>query len=102
MKDRDRDSQAPKVPPVPGPAQPETPNKRPSFPWKVAGGGAVALLLVWFVIQNSHGVEIRLLWWRGTFPLVLVMATVAVAGIVAWETLRLVRRRRVKKERAEG
>ena len=101
MKGRDRDSQQPDVPPDPGPAQPETPRKRPAFPWRVAGGGVVALVLIWFVIQNSHGVQIRLFWWRGTFPLILVMATVAVAGIVAWETLRLIRRRRLTKERDE-
>lgn len=101
MKGRDRESRQPQVPPDPGTAQPETPRRRPTFPWKVAAGGTIALLLTWFVIQNSHAVEVRLFWWRGNFPLVLVMATVTVAGIVAWETLRIVRRRRRRKEKTE-
>lgn len=99
MRGRDRDSNQPQVPPAPVPAEPGTSKKRIAFPWKVAGGGVVALALVWFVIQNSHAVEVHLFWWRGAFPLVLIMATVTVAGILAWETLRLVRRRRVKKGR---
>ena len=102
MKGRDRDHKQAETPPDPLPTVSGTSRKRPAFPWKLAGGGIIALLLVWFIVQNSHATEVRLFWWRGTFPLVLVMATVAVATILAWETFRLIRRRRHhKKERAE-
>ena len=94
MKDRDRkttEGQSPApIPPV------ESHKEKPSFPWKVAGGGALALLLIWFVIQNSHSVQVNLFWWSGEYPMVLLMAAVAVSAILVWETLSLWRRRRKK------
>ena len=97
MKDTD---QAPKAG---GASQPsgETTADRTGFPWKVAGGGALALLLIWFVVQNSHSVQVNLFWWSGTFPMILLIAAVAVAAIVVWETLALLRRRRRKRTAAE-
>ncbi|MDE0120674.1 MAG: LapA family protein [bacterium] len=82
-----------------GPSTPDTPPSGPgaektSFPWKVAGGGALALLLVWFVLQNSHSVRVNFLWWSGSYPMILLMAAVAVAAILVWEALALLRRRR--------
>lgn len=81
------------------PSEPETPQSQPSpkkstFPWKVAGGGALALLLIWFVLQNSHSVKVNFLWWSGAYPMILLIAAVAVAAILVWETLALLRRRR--------
>ncbi len=85
-----------------GKSAPSTPDKPPSvpgaekssFPWKVAGGGALALLLIWFVLQNSHSVRVNFLWWSGSYPMILLMAAVAVAAILVWEALALLRRRR--------
>ncbi len=82
-----------------GSPKPETPQSQPSpekssFPWKVAGGGALALLLTWFVLQNSHSVKVNFLWWSGAYPMILLIAAVAVAAILVWETLTLLRRRR--------
>ncbi len=92
MKDRDRkttEGQSPApVPPV------ENHKEKTSFPWKVAGGGALALLLIWFVIQNSHSVQVNLFWWSGEYPMILLMAAVAVTAILVWETLSLWRRRK--------
>ena len=93
MKNRDSDQG------MGGPSQPKTPPSGPgpeksSFPWKVAGGGALALLLVWFVLQNSHSVDVNILWWSGAYPMILLMAAVAVAAILVWEALALHRRRR--------
>ena len=86
--------------PAPVPPTVESHKEKFSFPWKVAGGGALALLLIWFVIQNSHSVQVNLFWWSGEYPMILLMAAVAVAAIVVWETLVLWRRRR--KKRAGG
>ena len=93
MKDRDRkttegQSHAPVPPTV------ESHKEKSSFPWKVAGGGALALLLIWFVIQNSHSVQVNLFWWSGEYPMILLMAAVAVSAILVWETLSLWRRRK--------
>lgn len=92
MKNSDRDQGMGRL------SKPETPPSGPgreksSFPWKVAGGGALALLLIWFVIQNSHSVNVNFLWWSGAYPMILLMAAVAVATILVWETLALLRRR---------
>ena len=70
--------------------------RNPPFLGKVAGGGALALLLILFVIQNSHSVQVNLFWWSGEYPMVLLMAAVAVSAILVWETLSLWRRRRKK------
>lgn len=78
------------VPPADAKATPE----RFAFPWRVVGGGGLALLLIWFVLQNSHSVRVNLFWWSGNFPMILLMAAVAIAAIVVWEALALVRRRR--------
>jgi len=93
MKNSDRDQGKD------GHSNPETPPSgsgldKSSFPWKVAGGGALALLLIWFVLQNSHSVKVNFLWWSGAYPMILLMAAVAVAAILVWETLALLRRRR--------
>lgn len=82
-----------------GHSKPESPPSAPGpqkspFPWKVAGGGALALLLIWFVLQNSHSVKVNFLWWSGAYPMIFLMAAVAVAAILVWETLALLRRRR--------
>jgi len=57
----------------------------------------VALLLIWFIVQNAHTVRVNLFWWSGAYPMILVMAAVAIASILVWETLNLLRRRRKKK-----
>ena len=93
MKNSDRDQG------IGGPSKPDKPPSGPpqeksSFPWKVAGGGALALLLVWFVLQNSHSVKVNFLWWSGAYPMILLMAAVAVAAILVWEALAVIRRRR--------
>ncbi len=80
----------------PVPPKPETHPDKSAFPWKVAGGGALTLLLIWFVLQNSHSVEVNLFWWSGSYPMILLIAGVAVATILIWETLTLLRRRRKK------
>jgi uncharacterized integral membrane protein len=69
---------------------------------KMIIGGIVALLLIWFIIQNSHPVEVHLLWWQGSFPMVLVMAAAIFAGIAVWETLWLFRRRQRKRAGDKG
>ena len=97
MKDRHRDiAQNPEPDPVP--TDSAAPPKESSFPWKVAGGGILALLLIWFVIQNSHAVRVNLFWWSGAYPMILVIAAVAIASILIWETVALLRRRRRKKK----
>ncbi|MCQ3803912.1 MAG: hypothetical protein OXC98_00345 [bacterium] len=96
MKDRDRDI-AKDPAPDQVPAESPTPLKESTFPWKVAGGGIVALLLIWFIVQNAHTVRVNLFWWSGAYPMILVMAAVAIASILVWETLNLLRRRRKKK-----
>lgn len=100
MRDRDQDTDK-------DPASDQVPAKsaaprEATFPWKVAGGGTLALLLIWFVIQNSHSVRVNLFWWSGAYPMILVIAAVAVASILVWETFALLRRRRKKKGNAEA
>ncbi len=93
MKDRDRKTTEEQSP-SPVPPTVESHKEKSSFPWKVAGGGALALLLIWFVIQNSHSVQVNLFWWSGEYPMILLMAAVAVSAILVWETLSLWRRRK--------
>lgn len=90
---RDKDMSAPAGPEKP---PPEPPPEKSRFPWKVAGGGLLALLLVWFVVQNAHSVKVNFLWWSGAYPMILLLAGVAVATILVWETLTLLRRRKRK------
>ena len=99
MKERNGEDPASDLsPPVTHPA--ESPSRGASFPWKVTGGGALALVLIWFVLQNSHPVEVNLFWWSGDYPMILVVAGVAVAAIVVWETFARFRRRRKKRRGA--
>ena len=93
MKDRDRKTTEGQAH-APVPPMVESHKEKSSFPWKVAGGGALALLLIWFVIQNSHSVQVNLFWWSGEYPMILLMAAVAVSAILVWETLSLWRRRK--------
>ena len=83
-------------PPEPAPPPTEAAPEKTAFPWRVAGGGALALALIWFVVQNSHPVQVNLFWWSGNYPMILLLAGVAVAAIVVWEALALLRRRRRK------
>ena len=97
MKDSDRDQGKGAL------SRPGTPPSGPSprnlsFPWKVAGGGGLALLLIGFVLQNSHSVKVNFLWWTGAYPMILLMAAVAVATILVWEALALLHRRRKRPE----
>lgn len=88
-------------PPEPIPDATEAAPVKTGFPWRVAGGGALALALIWFVIQNSHSVQVNLFWWSGNYPMILLLAGVAVAAIVVWEALALLRRRRRKRSGPE-
>ena len=86
----------------PSPASPD-PDRSPAgggesaFPWKVAGAGILALLLIWFVLQNSHTVRFNFLWWSGRYPMVVLLALVAFGSVLAWEGFTHLRRRRNRK-----
>ncbi len=49
--------------------------------YKLAGIGALALLGVVFVIQNSEMTEISLLWWSVRMPLVFVLVAMVALGV---------------------
>lgn len=100
MRDRDRET-AKDPAPDQVPAKSDVVPRESTFPWKVAGGGTLALLLIWFIIQNSHSVRVNLFWWSGAYPMILVIAAVTIASILVWETFALLRRRRNKKGNAE-
>ncbi len=100
MKDRDQKRTTGK-PIEPSASISAAPAEKSAFPWRVAGGGGLALLLIWFVLQNSHSVQVNLFWWSGNFPMIFLMAAVSVAAILVWEALALLRRRRRKRARAQ-
>ena len=84
------------------PASPALPDRsagsgESTFPWKVAGAGILALLLIWFVLQNSHSVRFNFLWWSGRYPMVVLLALVAFGSVLAWEGFTHLRQRRIRR-----
>lgn len=58
---------------------------------KIAGFGALALLGLIFVVQNSASTEIRLLWWSVRMPQVFALLAMIGLGIGldrAWQWRR--------------
>lgn len=102
MKERDRNIKGPQAHSDSTSPPAKAPLKNPALPWRVAAGGLITLLLIWFVIQNSHPVEVRLFWWTGAFPMIMVLAAVVVATILIRETLGSIRRRRRRRGRRKG
>lgn len=48
---------------------------------KIAGIGALVLVGLVFVVQNSTTTEIRLLWWSVKMPLVFVLVAMIALGV---------------------
>jgi lipopolysaccharide assembly protein A len=84
------------------------PRTRAGTAWVLACVAAVALLvLIVFITQNLHPVEVSFLGWHGHFPLVVVGLAAALVGCVLTLILgstRIVQLRRtaVRSRRARG
>lgn len=63
--------------------------------WRRAGPAIAALVLfIVFVVQNAESVKIRFLWWSITTPRIIVLLGAAVIGVLTWELVRALIRRR--------
>ena len=70
------------------------------------GGGAIASIvglsgLVIFMLQNTQDAPIKFLWWKGSWPVWLLVLVSAVLGALVWLGLGVLRRHRRRKERRE-
>lgn len=61
------------------------------------GAGVLAALLLIFVFQNTHDVEVTFFFWTFTGPLWLVLLASIVVGLIALELATTVVRRRRRK-----
>ena len=68
------------------------------------GGGAIASIvglagLVIFMVQNTQHAQIKFLWWKGSWPVWLLVLVSAVLGALVWLGLGVLRRHRRRKAR---
>ena len=83
------------------PRTPSAPQKRSSNRgWRVYAAGAIAVLVLVFVIQNSQKVEFNFLFANTSTPLFFVIAiSVALGALIGWMFPHVRRDRR--RERSE-
>lgn len=64
---------------------------------KLITAAVLSVLFITFAVQNSAGVDVDFLSWTFELRLIIVILASALVGIVIWEFLGLLRRRRKAK-----
>ncbi len=85
--------------PAPGEGATEVPLTRASAAWVgVSAAALLAVLMIVFLVQNTHRVEVNFLWMSTSTSLALMLLIAAVGGIlmtVVLGTARIVQLRRL-------
>jgi len=88
----------------PGPEPTEVPLTRAGAAWvAVSAAALIAVLMIIFLVQNTHRVEVNFLWMSTSTSLALMLLIAAVGGIlltVVLGTARIVQLRRLIRGRA--
>ena len=77
--------------------QPTPPAPQTHLPWRLIGALVLIAVLVVAGFQNTQSVDVKFLWFDGSWPLIWVLIVTVVVAIVASDLFRWSWRRRSAK-----
>jgi uncharacterized integral membrane protein len=66
--------------------------------WRAWGLGAVVVLVIIFIAQNSQSVRVKFLFWDASAPLIFALLITTLVGVVIGYVTPIVRRHRRERE----